>query len=91
MQVDGEVLVGFRGGRLQLSIDDGRPEGRVEIDEAVEVPGQSLADVGASSAPLGEVLPVEVALCNEPERCDVTGVKLVDALDRIAGALRDTS
>ncbi|MEO1062063.1 MAG: DNA repair ATPase [Actinomycetota bacterium] len=73
VQVDGELFVGFRGGRLQLRVDDGRPEGRIEIDEAVEVPGQSLADVGVSYAPLGEVLLVKVALYNEPERCYIMG------------------
>ena len=90
VQVEGEVFVGFRGGRLQLRVDDGRPDGRIEIDEAVEVPGQSLADVGVSYAALGDVLVVKVELYNEPERCYVMGRRSreVTRVDAIGTACR---
>ncbi|MEM9713318.1 MAG: DNA repair ATPase [Actinomycetota bacterium] len=90
VQVDGEVFVGFRGGRLQLRVDDGRPDGRIEIDEAVEVPGQSLADVGVSYASVGDVLIVRVDLYNEAVRTYVMGRRSreITRVDAISSACR---
>lgn len=62
------VFVGFRGGRLQLRVEDGTPGGRVELDEAVDVPGQSLADLGVAYAEIGEALAVRVDLYSEAPR-----------------------
>ncbi|MEM9035066.1 MAG: DNA repair ATPase [Actinomycetota bacterium] len=90
VSVSGEAFVGFRGGRLQVRVDDGRPDGRIEIDEAVEVPGQSLADVTVAYAVVGEVLLVRVALYAEPERCYVMGrrTRLVTRVDAVLEACR---
>ncbi len=63
-----EVFVGFRGGRLQLRVEDGTPGGRVELDEPVEVPGQSLADVEVGYAEVGEELAIRVELYAETPR-----------------------
>ena len=63
-----EVFVGFRGGRLQLRVEDGSPGGRVEVDEDVAVPGQSLADVGVAYAQFGEELAIRVELYSEAPR-----------------------
>lgn len=63
-----EVFVGFRGGRLQLRVEDGSPGGRVELDEDVAVPGQSLADVGVAYAEIGEELAISVDLYSESTR-----------------------
>ncbi|MCP5029107.1 MAG: DNA repair ATPase [Actinomycetia bacterium] len=71
--VDNEVFVGFRGGRLQLRTDDGTPGGRVVVDEQVEAPGQSLADVGVAWFALGDVLLLRVSLYAEAERFYVFG------------------
>ncbi len=87
-----EVFVGFRGGRLQLRIEDGTPGGRVETDEPVEVPGQSLADVGVSYAEFGEELAISVELYSEPPRFYLFGRRTrsgtrVDALGDAARVL----
>lgn len=87
-----EVFVGFRGGRLQLRVEDGTPGGRVELDEPVEVPGQSLADVGVASAEVGEELAIRVELYAEPARHYLFGRRTrrgtrVDALGQAARTL----
>ncbi|MCP3854164.1 MAG: AAA family ATPase [Actinomycetia bacterium] len=71
--VDNEVFVGFRNGRLQLRTEDGSPGGRVVVDEEVEAPGQSLADVEVAWFGLGDVLLLRVSLYGEAERFYVFG------------------
>lgn len=66
--VDNEVFVGFRDGRLQLRVDTGTGDSRVEIDEAVTHSNQSLTDVTVRYAATGDILLIQVALYGEPSR-----------------------
>ncbi len=63
-----EVFVGFRRGRLQLRVDTGQGGSHAEIDESVEHPGQSLADVGVDFLSMGDILLIRVRLYEEAPR-----------------------
>lgn len=63
-----EVFVGFRRGRLQLRVDTGEGGSHAEIDESVEHPGQSLADLGVDYLSLGDILAIRVRLYEEAPR-----------------------
>ena len=63
-----EVFIGFRGGRLQLRVDTGQGGAHAEIDESVDHPGQSLADVGVDYLSMGDILLIRVRLYEEAPR-----------------------
>ena len=63
-----EVFVGFRAGRLQLRVDTGQGGSHAEIDESVEHPGQSLADVGVDFLSMDDILLIRVRLYEEAAR-----------------------
>ncbi|MGZ0191296.1 MAG: DNA repair ATPase [Acidimicrobiales bacterium] len=63
-----EVFVGFRKGRLQLRVDTGQGGSHAEIDETIEHPGQSLADLGIDYLTMGDILLLRVRLYEEAPR-----------------------
>jgi len=90
VSVLGEVFVGFRSGRMQIRVEDGSPGGRVELDEVVAVPGQSLADVAVGYAEVGDVLLLRVQLYSEAERFYIVSrrTRSVQRVDAVGDAIR---